>query len=385
MTIPKGIQWPEGMDEDQFLRDYWQQKPLLIRQALPKFETPLSADELAGLSLEPETTPRLITLDSQGLYHLEHGPFDEDRFSSLTGNNWSLLVTDVDKHLPELSDYLGLFQFLPSWRIDDLMVSYAPVGASVGAHVDEYDVFLLQASGQRQWSIDNRIDIIHDIVEDSNLKLIDGFEATDTWDLEPGDMLYLPPGIGHHGIAVKDPCTTWSIGFRAPAIPDMVLRLSEMIAESLPPERYTDPTLCKARSGEITASATDRIEAIWRNLMAIDSEKFKKLIASYLTEAGTATEVDDDLAGTFDAGISSVRKAPFTQMAWQTISTNTLSEDGSNAVTLFVNGDSFTCSESLAINLCSGRLVNTRASARLSTMDRELLSQLMQSGCVSCD
>ena len=113
-TVPTSIQWPEGMNEAIFLRDYWQQKPLLIRQAFPEFQTPLDADELAGLSLEPETTPRIITQDDRGNYHLEYGPFVEDRFASLTDNNWSLLVTDVEKHIPELTGYLHPFQFLPS-------------------------------------------------------------------------------------------------------------------------------------------------------------------------------------------------------------------------------------------------------------------------------
>lgn len=123
------LSWPDGISQEIFLADYWQQQPLLLKQALPEFSTPLSADELAGLALEPETTPRLITQDRNGLFHLEYGPFDEDRFSTLTENNWSLLVTDVEKHLPDLTQYLAPFQFLPTWRIDDLMISYAPVGA----------------------------------------------------------------------------------------------------------------------------------------------------------------------------------------------------------------------------------------------------------------
>ncbi|MFK7893026.1 MAG: cupin domain-containing protein, partial [Granulosicoccus sp.] len=131
------VSWPEGLDESVFLRDYWQQKPLLLRDAFPGFETPLTADELAGLSVETDTTARLITCDDDDIYQLENGPFPEERFAQLTDNRWSLLVTDVEKLLPELRAWMEPFSFLPQWRVDDLMISYAPDGASVGAHVDE--------------------------------------------------------------------------------------------------------------------------------------------------------------------------------------------------------------------------------------------------------
>ena len=245
---PYGICWPDGIDEEHFLSEYWQKKPLLIRQAFPSFVTPLPADELAGLSLDPDTTPRLIMQDSGGDYHVEYGPFDETRFSSLTGNNWSLLVTDVDKHIPQLATYLDPFHFLPNWRIDDLMISYAPEGASVGAHVDDYDVFLLQASGQRRWSIDLDASRNQQLLADAQLKLLSSFQADEVWELMPGDMLYLPPGIGHHGVASSEQCTTWSVGFRAPASDELLLRLAELISEKEPPERFTDGAIQPARS-----------------------------------------------------------------------------------------------------------------------------------------
>ena len=158
MTLGIGpIQWPSDIDECIFLDQFWQKKPLLIRQAFPDFVTPLPADELAGLSLEPDTSGRIIVRDSNGAYTLEHGPFAENRFATLTDNQWSLLVTDVEKHIPEFIAYLQPFRFIPDWRIDDLMVSYAPDGASVGAHVDDYDVFLLQASGKRRWLIEDKV------------------------------------------------------------------------------------------------------------------------------------------------------------------------------------------------------------------------------------
>ena len=136
---PDALVWPDGLDGTRFLAEVWQRRPLLLPGALPGFESPLSPDELAGLALEPDATPRLLIEDGAGNFRIEHGPFDEDRFADLDGR-FSLLVTDVEKHLPELHAWIRPFRLVPAWRFDDLMVSYAPDGGSVGAHVDAYDV-----------------------------------------------------------------------------------------------------------------------------------------------------------------------------------------------------------------------------------------------------
>lgn len=371
------IQWPAGLDEATFLAEYWQQKPLLIRQALPDFETPLPADELAGLSLEPETTPRLVTQDASGAYHLEHGPFEPDRFETLTGNDWSLLVTDVEKHIPELAAYLQPFAFLPSWRIDDLMISYAPVGASVGAHIDEYDVFLLQASGSRRWSIEAPAAVHYDMVPDSDLKLIASFQPTDTWELEPGDLLYLPPGVAHHGVASIDPCTTWSIGFRAPTTADFVMRMAEMICENLPQERYTDGLLTSSEPGEIDTDALTRFIDIWHRSIGQDSETLARMTGRFLTESGNGTtgmssqeDPKESLAGPY------WQAAPFSRLAWRKL---TNKNDDNALVELFVDGEAFRCSRRLAIDLCRvGQGINARDKT-YSSADRELL-EILASG-----
>ena len=377
LNIPTTIQWPDGIDEHVFLNEYWQKKPLLLRQAFPGFDTPLPADELAGLSLEEDTTPRLITRNTDGHYELEHGPFNEDRFSTLGASDWSLLVTDVEKHIPELSAYLTPFSFLPSWRIDDLMISYAPVGASVGAHIDEYDVFLLQASGNRRWSIDSQSDQPRNFVEDSTLKLIESFNATDSWELEPGDMLYLPPGVGHHGVASAEPCTTWSIGFRAPAISDVVIRLSELITEELPPARYTDGKLRTAVPGEITQDALDRFRQLWQDTISVDDSQFASLVARMITESGVAENIpEEELANNSSAPELTLYKAPFTQMAWYGAS----SKKPDEPVSLFVNGDLFYCSQALAIALCGNYPVTLPDG--LNNADSALISQLQELGCL---
>jgi len=377
--LPTELRWPDGITQARFLKEFWQKKPLLLRQAIPDFDTPLPADELAGLSLEPDTTPRLITQDSDGCFHLEHGPFDESRFATLSDDNWSLLVTDVEKHLPDLRDYLTPFQFLPTWRIDDLMISYAPVGASVGAHVDEYDVFLLQASGKRRWLIDRDTQSPHSSIAQGDLKLVENFQATDEWELEPGDILYLPPGVAHHGIASEEACTTWSIGFRAPAFRDSVMRIAEMIAEALPLQRYRDGDLNTAIPGEITAEAIQRFKTEWLNATQLENPAFTELIGRLLTEAGVAQSSSDD-PQTFmpgdDGGIR-VHKAPFSRMAW-----HQCDADESSRVLLFVDGSVHVCSRTLAIKLCGGCALNITETATLRENDRALLKLLHEQGCL---
>lgn len=369
------IHWPEEIDEARFLAEYWQRKPLLIRQALPDFDTPLPADELAGLSLEPETTPRLITCDAGGAYHLEHGPFDAERFDTLTGNDWSLLVTDVEKHLPELVEYLRPFGFLPSWRIDDLMVSYAPVGASVGAHIDEYDVFLLQASGSRQWSIDLHADRSLATLPESELRILAEFNASDTWELQPGDLLYLPPGVPHHGVACEEPCTTWSIGFRAPSHADFVMRLAEMISERLPQKRYTDSINKPALAGEIDATALERFARIWSEAIEQNSDVLADLTGRFLTEsANVVHESTDELDEADAADCRFWLLSPFSRVAWRRSATD------SQSVMLYVDGEQYMCGQELAIQLSTpGQLMDLH-SETLDPEGSELLQQLILTG-----
>lgn len=210
-----------GITPTQFLADYWQKKPLLIRQAIPGFKGLLSPDELAGLACEGDVQSRIVQY-IQGKWVASHGPFSEDDFAKLpdtptTDNNWTLLVQSVNHFIPEAIQLLQQFNFIPHARLDDLMVSYAPNGGGVGPHFDSYDVFLLQGQGKRLWRISEQTDL--SLVEGAPLRILKNFETENEWLLEAGDMLYLPPHLAHWGIAVSDrniDCMTYSIGFRAP-------------------------------------------------------------------------------------------------------------------------------------------------------------------------
>ena len=244
------------MSPARFLRDYWQKRPLLIRNAFADFQPPLQPDDLAGLACEEGMLARLIVHDEKrDRWHVTSGPLSEADFAKTPSTNWTLLVQDVDKWDADVAALLEHFRFLPSWRVDDVMVSYAEPGGGVGAHVDQYDVFLLQGLGQRHWAISTDPDAPLEFRNDVELKQLAHFEPTHEWLLEPGDMLYLPPGVPHDGVAFGGPCMTFSIGMRAPSQAELTGDLADYLAERLADElRYTDPDLQPAKAiGEIDA------------------------------------------------------------------------------------------------------------------------------------
>ena len=211
------------MSASAFLREYWQKKPLLIRQAYSQsspfrqFSDPFSPQQLISLACAEEAQARLVT-QHRGKWQLHHAPFEMAKFDRLGKKNWTVLVQGVNHLLPQAAELLRHFSFIPHARLDDLMVSYAPKGGGVGPHFDSYDVFLLQGSGHRRWQISAQRD--HTLVEGIPLKILKHFAPEQEWVLAPGDMLYLPPHYAHNGIA-EDDCMTYSIGFRAPTHQDL--------------------------------------------------------------------------------------------------------------------------------------------------------------------
>ncbi|MGC9456063.1 MAG: cupin domain-containing protein [Halothiobacillaceae bacterium] len=279
-SIPLGALSPE-----EFLRDYWQKRPLLIRNAIPGFESPISPEELAGLACEEEINARLI-LERGGRkpWEVRHGPFSEELFMTLPEDGYSLLVTDCEKAVPELMEIVQAFRFVPDWRIDDLMISYAPPGGSVGAHIDQYDVFLLQAHGTRKWMIESR-PRPEVYVPGLDVRILETFEPDEEWLLEPGDLLYLPPGIPHHGVALT-PCMTWSIGFRAPRAVDVVSGVADMLIDRLDPAAlYTDPDRSlQDNPGALAAADLARFRRQVREALTADDDLIDRLIARVLTD-----------------------------------------------------------------------------------------------------
>lgn len=260
-----------GISAEEFLRDYWQKKPLLIRQAIPEFLGPLEPDELAGLSLEDEIESRLVIEHGARPWELRRGPFGEDTYQSLPERDWTLLVQAVDQVIPEVAELFSEFDFLPRWRMDDVMISYAAPGGGVGPHFDNYDVFLLQAHGQRRWRIGQMCDSESALLDHADLRILADFQQSDEWVLEPGDMLYLPPRLAHYGTA-ETACMTYSIGFRAPSSAEILTHYTDFVAQFLSDEeRYTDSDLTpKQDPNEITPDAIQRLRQLLTEQLSDD-------------------------------------------------------------------------------------------------------------------
>ena len=282
-----------GLSPAQFLRRHWQKKPLLIRGALPGLADPLSPEELAGLACEEDVESRLV-LERGGRrpWQVMAGPQSPLRMRRLPATHWTLLVQGVDRLVPEVRALALPFHFVPDWRLDDVMVSFAPRFGSVGPHVDSYDVFLLQGRGRRRWAIDTRA--APEFRPGLDLRILRRFRPEATWVLEPGDMLYLPPGVAHHGVALED-CLTYSIGFRAPSGRELLAAaLRQGLAHGDRSRLYRDPSLRPPRHpGEISASALRGLrklaESEGRNLTGA-GPGFEAAVGALLTEpkAGTA-------------------------------------------------------------------------------------------------
>jgi len=281
---------PLGMSPEAFLRDYWQKRPLLIRGAFPGWSSPIDPEDLAGLACEETALARLVEYQrGTDRWSVRQGPFAESDFPVLPPRDWTLLVQDVDKWDADVRALLPHFAFIPRWRIDDVMVSFAAPGGSVGAHVDQYDVFLLQGRGQRRWQIDARRHPPLAFRDDVDLKLLQRFEPTHDWLLQPGDMLYLPPGVPHHGVA-EDACLTFSIGMRAPAVAELAGDLADHLADSLPDSlRYTDPDLTPAAAdGEIDAAALARVRRLLEQAVLGDDAALGDWLGCFLTRYRSA-------------------------------------------------------------------------------------------------
>lgn len=277
-----------NLDITDFLKNYWQKKPLLIRAAFPNYQTPISADELAGLACEDFVESRIIYEDDShdltAKWKLENGPFNESRFSNLPETHWTLLIQGINKISPEFDDLLHQFNFIPSWRVDDLMASYAAPDGSVGPHTDNYDVFLLQASGRRKWMISEQAVTADNLEKNIPIKIINNFEPESEWILEAGDMLYLPENVAHYGIGLED-CMTFSIGFRSPSHADLLTGyVDDHIADLTDNLRFNDPELSPDQNpGEISSAAIDRVQEILLSQFK-DKSKVADWFGRFITE-----------------------------------------------------------------------------------------------------
>ena len=289
----------------------------------------LNAEKETGLALEEEVESRLVIEHGERPWELRRGPFAEDAFSTLPEREWTLLVQAVDQFVPEVAELLGHFRFLPSWRIDDVMISFAAPGGSVGPHFDNYDVFLLQAQGKRNWKIGQMCNSESPLLQHADLRILAEFEQSEEWVLEPGDMLYLPPRLAHFGIA-EDDCMTYSVGFRAPSAAEVLTHFTDFLSQYLTDEeRYTDADAQPVSDPhQIQADALDRLKGLLAEHMS-DERMLLTWFGQFMTEPRYPELVageelgEDDFLGALQDGAILVRN-PSARMAWSEVDDDVL-------------------------------------------------------------
>ncbi|MBT2337405.1 cupin domain-containing protein [Variovorax paradoxus] len=376
MEITQPLPLLGGLSAAQFMRRHWQKKPLLVRQAIPAMVPPIERSALFALAEREDVESRLIRHGKAG-WTLKHGPLARRALPPLSQPAWTLLVQGVDLHHDGVHALLQQFRFLPDARLDDLMISYASDQGGVGAHFDSYDVFLLQAQGTRRWSIGKQSDLR--LQQGVPLKILENFEPEQSFVLEPGDMLYLPPRYAHDGAAVGDDCMTCSIGLRSSAAgelgADLLARMAQSYAEALedagPAElaRYRDPTqpavdAPAAMPAALQAFARKAIDAALRDRDAID-----RALGESLTEPKANVWFDQD--GAEAPGVlHAVALDRRTRMLY-------------DARHLYINGESFRAGgadATLMRRLADRRALGPRELARASDGARALLAEWCQAG-----
>ncbi len=375
-------------DTAVFLRDHWQQKPLLIRNPWAAWRNPLEPDDLAGLACEDHVESRLIVQKRKtwpNSFSVEPGPIPEKRFGKLGKAPWTLLVQAVDHHVPEVAALIAPFRFIPNWRIDDVMVSYASNGGGVGPHFDQYDVFLVQGLGTRRWQVGALCDDNTELLPHDDLRLLANFEHTQEWLLEPGDMLYVPPRFAHDGVAVGDDCMTYSIGFRAPSRSELIAHyVDDVLGNLSDDDRYGDAGLAtQTNPGEITAEALAKLHAMVLEKLT-DPAAFARWFGEY-----NSTPKYPDIDWAPEAAVS-VEELRARLAAGEALHRNPASRFSfvrqGNGVLLFVDGECFECEGGEAVFaevLCAGEGILMKPSQTGSETTMALVADLCDNGALA--
>lgn len=379
LATPASTELPQvllgGLSATQFMRRHWQKKPLLVRQAMPGFSPLLTPTELFALSQRDDVESRLIVQQppkpakrkkTEAGWSLGHGPFADDAFPPASQLGWTLLVQGVDLHHDAVHELMGRFRFLPDARLDDLMISWASLNGGVGPHFDSYDVFLLQAAGRRRWRIGRQKNL--SLQADVPLKILAHFEPEEEHVLEPGDMLYLPPGWAHDGIAEDEGCMTYSVGFRVPQRASLVGELMLRMTDA-----YEDNTLY--RDAKQLATTTPALvpeglqlfaEDALQRLMA-DRESLACALGEVMTEPKPKVWFDEAATEWTPGALKLDRR---TRMMY-------------DEAHIYINGDGFKASGSdarLMRKLADERQLSDRDVQRASAGAQELLAEWHDAG-----
>jgi 50S ribosomal protein L16 3-hydroxylase len=358
-----------GLAPSRFMRRHWHKKPLLVRQAAPEIEPPLARRELFALAARGDVESRLVVRDGRR-WSLQPGPLPRRALPPLSQSNWTLLVQGLDLHVDAAHALLSRFRFVPDARLDDLMVSYASDGGGVGPHIDSYDVFLLQIAGRRRWRYGRCAQPV--LRNDVPLKMLRRFEPTESHLLEPGDMLYLPPGWAHEGTAVGGDCMTASIGFRAPTQAELARVLLERIADNagggLSP-RYRDAAQrATSQPGAVPPALHAFAQQALQRALA-EPGAVARALGEWLTEPKPQVWFEGRHEGALRNGDSLVL--------------DRRSRMGYDSQQVFINGESFRAGGSdarLMRRLADQRALASADVQRLSAGARALIAEWLQAG-----
>ena len=369
--------------EDEFLKEFWQQQPKVFRQCFDDIHDVIDGDELAGLACEDDVESRIISGSGIcGEWQCLQGPFEEEDFSSLGKENWTLLVQGVDQWDSGIRSILDHFKFLPSWRLEDIMVSYAPIGGGVGPHFDNYDVFLIQTSGSREWKIGQRCDDQTELQENSQVKLLAEFDCQSTSQLNPGDMIYVPAGAAHWGTALTDDCITLSVGFRAPSQRQLICQTLENLLERFSEVDGNDKRFYRDTMSAIDTSSAKINQYVDSSVYELLSEispdlvraEGRRAFGQLVTEPRHQSELHDEDEWTVNEVEEWVKQS--TLMLVHPVHSRIAFSDN----VLFVNGHTYDAEESFSRMLCENKIDRP-----LSRREYELLVTLLNQGDIGIE
>ncbi len=374
------------------MQQYWQKKAVFLPATINSLSGIVGADDLMAIACEEDSEARIITgFGMDGPWACKQGPFNEEVFQSMGGSNWTLLVQGVDQWIEDVNAIMDSFSFLPKWRLEDIMASFAPIGGGVGPHFDYYDVFLLQVSGTREWQLGQMCNDASKLQSNSQVKLLDEFITEQSMEARPGDMLYIPAGVAHWGTALTDDCITLSVGFRAPSQKEILLATLENLIDDI------------AQSDDENRRYQDKVTVFGNSSIDENSFRINTIVEaqlSALVQKFTPQIIQQAVNKSFGQLVTEPRYLPPLEEGEQT-SLDLLTLDNINQLindsglellqpvysrfafsdqSLFVNGASFKVGEQFAREICDSLLLTS-----ISESERLVLISLLESGDIELE
>lgn len=332
----ESLNWGD-LSPETFLKEYWQKKPLLIKQAFKDFQDTIPADELAGLAMESEIESRIVSNNGNNTWQVDHGPFDD--FSQYGEENWTLLVQAVNNWSRPTNALLAPFSFIPRWRIDDVMVSFSTPNGGVGAHLDQYDVFIIQGSGKRRWQVGAPNNTLETLLPHPDLKQVSPFEPLIDEVTEAGDLLYIPPNHPHNGVSIEN-SVNFSVGFQAPSSQELWSSFADkLIDKNIGEQRFSDATRQLTPDSTLISKADQQQLKSFMLQQLANEELFEQFIGQYLTQSHHALELLVPVTDIDNKKLNDILSEP--DILFLPVSGIKAAISNEHKPTLFINGDSF--------------------------------------------